>query len=330
MILAGDVGGTNCRLALYEIEDGRLRQRVEGRVPSRGANGLHEPVEAFLQAQAARPEAACFGLPGPVRHERVVTTNLPWVVDAALLRERLGLADVFLLNDLEAYAWGIAALAPEALCSLQAGAVAATGNQAVIAAGTGLGQAGLYWDGRAHRPWPTEGGHTDFAPTDELQFGLLRFLQERHGRVSWERVVSGPGLVAVHEYLRDVARVAQPAPLPPELVSRDASATIANAALAGACPLARRAMDLFVALYGAEAGNLALKTFSSGGLFLGGGIAPKILPELQKPAFLQAFLAKGRMRTLLEAMPVRVILDDGCGLHGAARYAALRTGRLPA
>lgn len=330
MILAGDVGGTNCRLALYEVESGRLRQRVEGRLPSRGANGLHELVEAFLQAQGVRPEAACFGLPGPVRHERVVTTNLPWVVDAALLRERLGLADVLLLNDLEAYAWGIAALAPEALCCLQAGAGEALGNRAVISAGTGLGQAGLYWDGRTHQPWPTEGGHTDFAPTDELQFGLLRFLQERHGRVSWERVLSGPGLVAIHEYLRDVARVARPAALPPELVSPDPSATITNAALAGACPLARRTLDLFVALYGAEAGNLALKTLSAGGLFLGGGIAPKILPELQKPGFLQAFLAKGRMRTLLEAMPVQVILDDGCGLHGAARRAALRAGQLSA
>ncbi len=330
MILAGDVGGTNCRLALYEVEQGRLRQRAEERVPSQGANGLHEPVAAFLQAHGARPEAASFGLPGPVRRGRAVITNLPWVVEEATLRQRLGLSDVFLLNDLEAFAWGVATLAPEALSTLQAGAAEASGNQAVIAAGTGLGQAGLFWDGSVHRPWPTEGGHSDFAPTDELQFGLLRFLQERHGRVSWERVVSGPGLVAVHEYLRDVARVAEPAQLPPELVSSDASATITRAAAAGACPLARRTMDLFVALYGAEAGNLALKTMSSGGLFLGGGIAPKILPELQKPTFLQAFLAKGRMRSLLEAMPVRVILDDACGLHGAARHAALRTGRLPA
>lgn len=330
MILAGDIGGTNSRLALFELEAGRFEKRVDERVPSRGANSLQDVVEAFLYRYDVRPDAACFGLPGPVKHERVVTTNLPWLVEAGQLRARLHVERVFLLNDLESYAWGIAALEPTDFALLHAGAPDARGNQAVIAAGTGLGQAGLYWDGTRHHPFPTEGGHTDFAPADELQFGLHRHLKQRHGRVSWERVLSGPGLLNIHEYLRDVARVAEPAVLPDELKSADPAATITNAALARACPLAEQTLDLFVQLYGTEAANLALKTLAAGGLFLGGGIAPKILPKLREAAFLQSFFNKGRMRDLLEAMPVRVILNEACGLLGAARHAAMRIGALEA
>ncbi len=328
MILAGDIGGTNARLALFEVANGRLTLGDEARLPSQGSDSLEQVLDAFLAPRRPTLSAAGFGLPGPVRAGRVVTTNLPWLVDQARLRAHLRLDAVSLLNDIEAFSHGLPALDDDDLCVLNAGDPDARGNRAVIAAGTGLGQAGLFWDGRRHHPFATEGGHTDFAPTDELQFGLLRFLQERHGRVSWERVVSGPGLLNVHEYLRDVARVAAPAELPPELVSDDPAATLANAALARACPLAMRTVDLFLQLYGAEAGNLALKMMSLGGLYVGGGIAPKLLPKLQEPTFLQAFLAKGRMRRVVESMPVKVVLRDGTGLLGAARRAAFEAGLL--
>lgn len=330
MILAGDIGGTNSRLALFELDGRRLRRVDEARLPSSGSASLEDVLETFLSPRKMRVDVAGFGLPGPVQDGRVVTTNLPWVVDQARLRAHLGLDVVELLNDIEAFSHGLAALEDDDVVVLNTGAAGAQGNRAVIAAGTGLGEAGLFWDGRRHHPFATEGGHTDFAPTDELQFGLLRFLQERHGRVSWERVVSGPGLVNIHDYLRDVARVASPAPLPPELRSADPAATIANAALARACPLAQRALDLFVRLYGAEAGNLALKMKALGGVFVGGGIAPKILSKLQEPSFLTAFSSKGRMRTLVEAMPVKVVLRDDTGLLGAARHAAVCAGRLDA
>jgi glucokinase len=329
MILAGDIGGTNSRLALFEIDGARLRRVAEARLPSRVAASFEDVIDAFLAPRRASVEVAGFGLPGPVKDGRVVTTNLPWVVDQARLREHLKLDVVALLNDIEAFSHGLAALDDDDLFVLNPGDPQARGNRAVIAAGTGLGEAGLFWDGRHHHPFATEGGHTDFAPTDELQFGLLRFLEQRHGRVSWERVVSGPGLVNIHTFLRDVAKVALPAPLPPELVADDPAATITNAALARACPLAQRTLDLFVALYGAEAGNLALKMMALGGLFVGGGIAPKILPKLQEPTFLHAFTAKGRMRTLIESIPVKVVLRDDTGLLGAARHAALLAGRLP-
>lgn len=328
MILAGDIGGTNSRLALYDVSAGQLRRVTEARLPSRGSASLEDVLDTFLAPQRPPLSAAGFGLPGPVKAGRVVTTNLPWVVDQGRLAAHLGVTQVCLLNDIEAFSHGLAGLGDEDLCVLNPGEPEAHGNRAVIAAGTGLGEAGLFWDGRRHHPFATEGGHTDFAPVDELQFGLLRFLQERHGRVSWERVVSGPGLLNVHEYLRDVARVAVPATLPPELISDDPAATIANAAQARACPLASRTIDLFLQLYGAEAGNLALKMMALGGLYLGGGIAPKLLPKLREPTFLQAFLAKGRMRRLVEGIPVKVVLRDGTGLLGAARHAALQAGLL--
>lgn len=326
MILAGDIGGTNSRLALFEVTSGALRSVAEERLASRDAPSLEAVLDLFLERHPARIDAAAFGVPGPVKQGRVITTNLPWVVDQAQLQRHLHLEDVELLNDIESFSHGLAALGEGDYVTLNAGAPDARGNRAVIAAGTGLGEAGIFWDGHSHHPFATEGGHTDFSPTDELQFGLLQFLQERHGRVSWERVVSGPGLVNVHEYLRDVVRVAAPAPLPPELISPDPAATISQAALAGACPLAQRALELFVLLYGAEAGNLALKVMSSGGLYLGGGVAPKILPKLREPLFLQAFLAKGRMRRLLEAMPVRVVTRGNTGLLGSALHVARRLG----
>lgn len=327
MILAGDIGGTHTRLALFAPDAGWIPS-VERIYSSRAYAGIEEVLHAFLNEQEGRPTAVCLGVAGPVREGRCVTTNLPWVVDDAALRELLG-APAWLLNDLEANAYGLATLEPADIETLQPGAPEATGNMAIIAAGTGLGQAGLVWDGTTHRPFATEGGHASFAPACPDDDALLQWLRTRYDHVSWERVVSGPGLVALHAFLRESRADGLLSAPDPTTGEADPGAAIARAALAGTSPLAVTALDWFVRLYGAEAGNLALKTMATGGVWLGGGIAPRILPKLRSGGFLEAFRAKGRMRPLLEAVPVRVVLSDRTALRGAARFARLRLGAEP-
>ncbi|MGH8403816.1 MAG: glucokinase, partial [Gammaproteobacteria bacterium] len=231
---------------------------------------------------------------------------------------------VDLINDLEAHAYGLPLLAEKDFAVLHPGATGATGNQAIIAAGTGLGEAGLIWDGKAHIPYSTESGHADFAPRNELEIDLLRYLlREFNEHVSYERVLSGPGLYNVYRFLRERGEQLESPEVAAGLKVSDPAAVITQAALAGICRLCSQALDLFVACYGAEAGNLALRAMATGGIFIGGGIAPKILAKLKGPAFLQAFLAKGRMRKLVEQIPVKVILNDKAALLGAANYARL-------
>ncbi len=328
MILAGDIGGTNSRLAGFEVADGRLRPMVEETFPSRAYASLDDIVRTFVSAHDLHVAQACFGIAGPIRHGRSEAINLAWVVDAQQLAHQLGLATVGLINDLEANAYGATALAPEDFVTLNEGTPEAEGNGAIIAAGTGLGEAGLYWDGKQHWPFASEGGHASFAPGDALQVELLQYLQPQFTHVSWERVLSGPGLYHVYTFLRDTQRGVEPAWLADELRQGDPSAAISRAALAGACGLCAQALDLFVALYGAEAGNLALKFMATGGVFVGGGIAPKIVDKLQETTFMQAFCAKGRLQPVLEAIPVRVIMNDQTALYGAARCAALRAAVL--
>lgn len=329
MILAGDIGGTNTRLALFSVEGRRIRLRHEQRFLNTGRNGLGGIVEEFLAIHGLRAELACFGVAGPVREGRVLGTNLPWTVDAAELAGRFGLGRVWLLNDLEANAYGIATLEDDDLLLLQRGAANAAGNAAVISPGTGLGEAGLFWDGRQHIPFAAEGGHCDFGPGDELQTDLLRHLSRKHGHVSWERLLSGPGLVEIHDFLREVVGMNRSGSIPAAFDGPDRAASISNAGLAGACPVSVKALDVFVSLLGAEAGNLALKVMATGGLYVGGGIAPKIAEKLKGPAFIEAFRAKGRMASLLEEIPVSLILDEQTALKGAAWCAALRADLLP-
>ena len=325
MILAGDIGGTSARLALFDSEGGRLQMVAEQTYPSRQYKGLEGIASAFAANHNTRIARACFGIAGPVRNGHVATPNLAWVVDAKSLAQDLGLKAVKLINDLEANAYGVAALGPEDFVTLNPGSANAQGNAAVISVGTGLGEAGLYWDGQAHHPFACEGGHADFAPRNELEAELLFYLQAKFDHVSFERVLSGPGLHSIYEFLRETGRGKEPAELGQELLRNDPSAVISRAGLEGRPALCVQALDLFVSFYGAEAGNLALKMMATGGVFLGGGIAPKILKKLQAPAFMAAFTAKGRMRPLLEAMPVRVILKETTALLGAARVAAQMT-----
>jgi glucokinase len=324
VILAGDIGGTNSRLAFFERTE--LGQpRIQAKYPSRDHSGLHEIVADFVGKHRLSIAAACVA--GAVRNGRCEATNLPWVIDARDLAICLGIDHVWVINDLEANAHGLSSLEADDFCVLAEGAKDASGNAAVISAGTGLGEAGLYWDGRAYQPFAGEGGHTSFAPSDALQVELFYWLEKQFGRhVSWERVVSGPGLVNLYRFLKETGRGEEPGWLTEALGQGDPAAVISQAASAGRSPLCAQALDLFVTLYGAEAGDLALKMMATGGVFVGGGIAPKNLPKMKDGSFLAAFHGKGRMKELLEAMPVRVILNDQTALLGSARCAAVRGG----
>jgi len=328
MILAGDIGGTSARLASFEAAHGNLRLVAEQEYPSGKYGGLSDIVEEFVAAHAIRVVCACFGVAGPVRVGRVKTPNLPWVIEDSALARQLGLDAVSLINDLEANAWGIAALGADDVLILNPGVPAAQGNAGVIAAGTGLGEAGLFWDGERHRPFACEGGHVDFAPCNALEVDLLRHLMQKFGRVSYERVLSGPGLRNIYEFLRESGRGMETPAVVEEMRDQDAAAVIARAALENRCQLCADALALFVSIYGAEAGNVALKLLAVAGVYIGGGIAPKIVSKLQDGTFMRAFVGKGRMQPLLESIPVRVILNPKTALLGAARYAALQTGLL--
>jgi glucokinase len=327
MILAGDIGGTNARLAYFQPQNGHLRLLSERVFPSREHSELGEIVTQFLSDSGGHPESACFGIAGPVRNGRVETSNLPWVVEQSRLAKQIHLPATLLINDLEASAWGIGALDEGDLVSLNRVSGPAVGNQAVIAPGTGLGEAGLFWDGSRHHVFACEGGHTDFGPQGDLQIELVRFLKARFGHVSYERILSGPGLVNVYEFLRDCGCAKQSAEFEAALKQGDPAAVISRAAIAGTEALAEKALDLWISVYGAEAANLALKAMATGGLFLAGGISPKILTKLKGPAFMTAFVDKGRLRPLLESIPVQVITNDKAGLLGAARCAAMRASQ---
>jgi glucokinase len=323
MILAGDIGGTNARLAYFRSQNGDAKLIEERVYPSRDYSDLGDIASKFIQESGARPDVACFGIAGPVRDGRVETSNLPWVIEQSRLAKQIKLTAVLLINDLEATAWGIGGLGPEDLTSLNKVAPS-QGNQAVIAPGTGLGEAGLFWNGSQHQVFACEGGHTDFAPRGELQIELLQFLAARFGHVSYERILSGPGLVNVYEFLRGKKCAEEPPDFGAQLQQKDPAAAISQSALSGTNPLAVKALDLWISVYGAEAGNLALKTMATGGIYLAGGISPKILAKLSGTTFMHTFLDKGRLRPLLESIAVKVITNDKAGLLGAARCAAAK------
>ncbi|MBI3014470.1 MAG: glucokinase [Candidatus Tectomicrobia bacterium] len=329
MILAGDIGGTNTRLAFVTVAGNRLELAAEAVYPSREYANMEAVLDRFISSHLFSVQQACFGAAGPVKHGRCEATNLPWVVDSRQLAEQLRIEKVGLINDLEANAYGIAALEERDFAVLNEGAADAGGNQAVISAGTGLGEAGLYWDGRRHRVFASEGGHADFAPRNPLEMELLRYLLTKFKRVSCERVLSGPGLLNIYQFFRDSGGAEEPAWLSDKMRRHDPAAVITQEALEATSPLCVQALELFVSLYGAEAGNLALKVMATGGLFVGGGIGPKIIQKLTDSTFLESFTAKGRMKPLLEAIPVRVILNDKTALLGAARCAVLSVTRDP-
>jgi glucokinase len=328
MILAGDIGGTKTNLALFDASgESPCAPRARGSYASAKYSSLEAILAAFVAEH--RPEkidAACLAVAGPVVRDEVRATNLVWMVERASLARALGLSRVYLINDLEATAYGVETLPPESLLTLNEGDGFVQGHRALIAAGTGLGMAGIFWDGARFHPMPSEGGHTDFAPRGETQVALLEYLRRKvGGRVSCERVLSGLGLLNIYEFLRDDQGEEEPAWLAREIeTAGDAAAVISRAALAGKAELAVRTLEIFVDVYGAAAGNLALLLKPVGGLYVGGGIAPKILDKLRDGAFMRAYSDKGRMSALAASFPVRIILDDKTALYGAARRAQLR------
>lgn len=324
MYLVGDIGGTNTRLAWGEVQGPQVKLSDIRNYSSTSYASLEEVLEVFL-AEVRHPiSGASFGVAGPIRDNRATLTNLSWRLDGASLTSFLKVPRVRLLNDLEAQAYGIPALTEEEVLVLNPG-IPDEGHHVLIAAGTGLGEALLIHTGRGHQVIPTEGGHTDFAPRDELEVGLLSYLQQTlfggvPGHVSYERVVSGPGLLAIWRYLGHLG-VEGDGATTREVEQRGGSA-ISEAAVAESCLRCLQAAELFLSIYGAEAGNLALKTLPRGGVFVGGGIISSLLPVARQGAFMAGFTGKGRFASLMESLPVKVILNTQVGLVGATRVAA--------
>jgi glucokinase len=325
-ILAGDVGGTNTRLAWCEVSQRNRIDTLDVEIyPSQEFASLDAIVRRFVEEHPRSIGSAAFGVAGPVRDGRSKISNLTWEVNGQALAEMLEVPRVVVANDLEVTAYGIASLGEKDFVVLNPGDPDPQGNEALIAAGTGLGEAGLHWEGDYHRPFATEGGHSDFAPRDELECDLLLYLAREQDHVSYERVVSGPGLVNIYRFYRDSGRAEEPASLRDELQEGDAAPVIARHGLSGEHEICVLALERFASLYGAEAGNLALKLLATSGLFVGGGIAPKILPRLEDGTFFESFTRKGRMSALLQRVPVRVIQNDRCALFGAARLAYIES-----
>ena len=321
MILAGEIGATRTRLAAFDTEGNKLQCVVEKTYMSQEQGGLAELITGFIKTEGIPVHSACFGVAGPVTAGRSKISNLPWTIDRRELASQLKLDSVGLINDLEAYAYGIDALESKDFITLSEGAEDAEGNRAVISARTGLGVAGMYWDGFRHHPFACEGGHADFAPRNKLDMELLTYLQGKHGRVSCERILSGPGIKNIYDFLRDTNKSDEPKELREQMSQApDPPALISKLAAEGKTPICDQTMSLFVTIYGAETGNCALHFMSTGGIFIGGSIAAKNINKMKDPAFMKSFLDKGRMTSLLKQMPVKIVLNDDSGIIGAARY----------
>lgn len=321
MILAGEIGATRTRLAAFQTEANKLQCAVEKTYKSQEHGGLPELITAFINSEGIAVHSASFGVAGPVRAGRSKISNLDWIIDSRLLATQLKLNSVGLLNDLEAYAYGVDALESKDFVVLSEGAEDAEGNRAVISARTGLGVAGLYWDGFRHHPFACEGGHSDFAPKNDLEMELAQYLRKKHQHVSCERILSGPGIRNIYDFLRDAKKAEEPDWLREQMNnSPDPPALISQLALQNKAAICEQALSIFVSAYGSETGNCALKFMATGGVFIGGSIAAKIVPKMLDPLFMKSFLDKGRMQALLSDMPVKIILNDDTGLIGAARY----------
>ena len=326
LILSGDMGGTKTYLALFSLVGGVLEPVREGAYQNERYSGPDEVLRDFLRVGEAKAlESASFGIACPVVGNRCVLTNLNWTVDGNALQAGFGLKRLTLINDLEAIGWGVGLLPAQDFFVLQQG-ISRTGNAALIAAGTGLGEAILFWDGSSHVPSASEGGHTDFGPRDKTEAELLEFLIGKYGHVSYERIVSGMGLENIYEFVKARAGGEEPGWLKERIAAEGAAPVVSEEGMKGIDNNCAEALRLFVSVYGAEAGNLALKALATHGVYLGGGITPKILNALASGGFLAAFEDKGRFREFMKDLPVRVILNDRAGLIGAANYAARTLG----
>jgi glucokinase len=320
-VLAGDVGGTNARLAIVALDGRSARFVHQNRYPSGDHAGLAPIVRRFLDETGVRPDRACFGIACPMVGDDCTAPNLPWTVNARALAAEIEIPRSAIINDFVAVGYGIELLTPADLATLQEGAPEPRGPIALIGAGTGLGEGFLVWEDDHYWVLPSEGGHTDFAPSGELQTGLLRSLRERFGRVSWERLLSGPGIANIYRYLLEAGVATEQSSVRAEIEAEDDATVIVRHALDRTDCLSARSLDLFWEVLGAEAGNLALTMVATGGVYIAGGIAPRIAQQLDSGPFLTAFRNKGRLSSLVERVPVHVIMNPSVGMLGAAAFA---------
>lgn len=320
MILAGDVGGTKVRLALFDTRGG-VTCVDEEKFASRDFPNLSALLKTFLSHEYRKNIVrACLGIAGPIKNGVCKATNLPWEISAKALQTDLHIPRVDLINDLEANAWGLRCLSAEEFCTINVGEEVA-GNQGLISPGTGLGEAGLYWDGKAHHPFATEGGHCDFSPVNEEEIALLNYLTPEHRHISFERLLSGPGLIRLYRFLIDTKREKEDLAVAALMKQGEPQRVITEKGATGECKVCVRTCRLFVDLLGSEAGNLALKFFAVGGVFIGGGIAPHLLPFFKEESFMKAFVEKGRLSTVLKKVPIKIVLNEKTALLGAAKFA---------
>ena len=317
VVLAGDLGGTKTNLALFRIEGEQLQTVKEAQYPSQEFKSLEPIINDFLKGFSL-PDAACIGVAGPVLDGKVELTNLGWEIDSSALAAGTGLPEVSLINDLEATAFGLALLEPKDTLLIHRGSAAATGNIAVIAPGTGLGEAGLLWNGEFYQPFATEGGHCDYAPRTKLDFDLYEYLLARFGHVDWERLVSGPGIHNIYQFLRDENKGAEPGWLAESIAAGDPAAVISKNI--GKSEICKLTVQLFIRYLAFESANLILKMKATGGLFIGGGIAPRLIHLFEDYRFNNSLIGSGRMDELLGKVPVSIILNTKTALLGAAFY----------
>lgn len=322
-ILGVDIGGTKTSLGLFEVQGDTVMLRREATFPSKAHNTFEELVVRFLADGGPAPSVLSIGVAGPVFDNKVKLTNLAWEFDGKVLAHDLRIDRVVIINDLEATAYGLSGLTPEDVATVFDRGVGQPGNMAIIAPGTGLGEAGIFWDGETYRPFATEGGHSDFAPRTALDLELQAYLKKEDEIVSWEHVVSGPGIHRIYQFLRDVKGYKEPSWLTENFKNdSNPTAVISHAALRELDDTCSLAMELFVSYLAREATSLALKHKATGGLLLGGGIPPRIYPLLRKDLFRTQFIQNSRMTDLLENIPIKVILNSKAALIGAAYYGA--------
>lgn len=320
MILAGDVGGTKSVLALFE--DVKSRKIIkEERFSSKESQSLEEIIQKFLSSGSFPVKHACFGIAGPIENNKCQATNLPWVIDGEHLKNLIKVPFVSLINDLEANAWGIPCLSKDELCTLSPGTGAKIGNRALISAGTGLGEAGMFFDGKNYHPFPSEGGHCNFAPTDEEEVEIWRYLKAKFGQASYERVLSGAGVENIYRFWVDIKKEKELEEVRERILKEDPAKVIYESGISNKCPICVKTIYRFISIYGSETSNVALKFLALGGVYIGGGIAPKMLESIKNGPFMESFLNKGRLNKLLSTMRVQVILNPKTALIGAANYA---------
>ena len=319
IVLAGDIGATKTNLALFQVEGDKVASLQEAQYKSKEFKNIIELTDTFIKGLPL-PDSICFGVAGPTLNGRAKLSNIMWEIDSDELSNHFGVKKVYLINDLEATAYGLAMLNEKDIAVIHTGDDAPVGNAAVIAPGTGLGEAGLYWDGNYYHPFATEGGHSDFAPRNEFDFELYTFLQKKFGHVSWERLVCGPGIVNIYHFLRDEKKREEPEWLKEKFKNGDAAAVISQQVMQS--EICKETMRLFIRYLAYESANLALKLKATGGLFIGGGIAPQIVSLFESSSFYSSFCQSGRLNYLLEKVPVKIILNPKTALLGAAYYGA--------